>query len=61
MWNELAVCNMWQEASRLNDFTDYMPDDWIAKPSKAKRVYFWSILIFLAEEYVEALIKDCRK
>ena len=52
MWNELSVSNMWLEAIKLATFTDYMPEDWIAKQSKIERTYFWTILIFLAEGYV---------
>ena len=61
MWNELSVSNMWPEAIKLATFIDYMPEDWIAKQSKVERNYFWTILVFLAEGYVQELIKDCRK
>ena len=59
-WNELSIANIWQEAIKLNNFLDYMPDEWSVKQSKVERSYFWAILISLAEEYVEALIKNCR-
>ena len=53
MWNKLSVQNMWPEAMKLATFTDYMPEDWIAKQSKVvEQNYFWTILIFFAEGYV---------
>ena len=38
-----------------------MPDEWINKISKVERNFFWAVLISLAEEYVVALLKDCRE
>ena len=30
-WNELSIANIWQEAIKLNNFLDYMPDEWSVK------------------------------
>ena len=40
---------------------DFMPPDWTAESSKTERGFFWGILTTLAPEYVEELIKDCRR
>ena len=48
-WNELSIANIWPEAIKLNNFLDYMPDEWSLKLSKVERSYFWAILISLAE------------
>ena len=37
-----------------------MPDEWSGN-SKTERTFFWDVLVTLAPEYVEALIKDCRR
>ena len=37
-----------------------MPEDWKGD-SKTERGFFYSVLITLAPEYVDELIKDCRR
>ena len=40
---------------------EYMPSDWTATSKKTERPFFWSILISLAPQYVEQLVKDVRE
>jgi hypothetical protein len=37
-----------------------MPDDWHGN-SKTERTFFWDVLVTLAPEYCEEVIKDCRR
>ena len=30
-WNELSVSNIWPQAVKLNNFLDYIPDEWTVK------------------------------
>jgi len=45
----------------LHNFKEHLPDEWHNKIAKIERKFFWAILISLASEFVEALIKDCRE
>ena len=38
-----------------------MPPDWAADNNKTERTFFWGVLTTMAPEYVEELIKDCRR
>ena len=57
---ELAVNKIWPEAVQMPQFSDYVPSDWTANSKKTERSFFWSILISLAPEYVDQLVKDVR-
>ena len=61
LWPELAVKRIWQQAVLLEGFADFMPPDWTGENSKTERGFFWGILTTMASEYVEELIKDCRR
>ena len=60
LWPELSVQRIWEQAVRLGNFRAYMPDEWNGN-SKTERTFFWDILTTLAPEYVEELVKDCRR
>jgi hypothetical protein len=44
----------------MPEFQAHMPDEWGGN-SKTERTFFWDILVTLAPEFVEELIKDCRR
>ena len=44
----------------LPNFRAYMPTDWTGN-SKTDRTFFYDILVTLAPEFVEELVKDCRR
>jgi hypothetical protein len=56
---ELAVKNIWLQASEIPEFLSFMPNEWTGG-KKADRNYFWGVLTALAEEYVVALLEDVR-
>ena len=61
LWPELAVKRIWPQAMLLDGFANFMPPDWTGENTKTERGFFWGVLSTLAPEYVEALIKDCRR
>ena len=60
LWPELGIRRTWPSAIQHPDFKKYMPDTWTAT-RKTERKFFWTILSTLQTDFVEHLIKDCRK
>jgi len=61
LWNELSIEKTWVMALMLPDFEDHMPKDWLEKPSRRERGFFFGILCALNKQFVLDLIEDCRR
>jgi len=60
-WAELSPKKVWATAMQLPDFASYIPDSWSADSKLLERPFFYGVLVSLAPDYVQALIKDCRE
>ena len=56
----MAVSKIFPEAIKLNGYVHFIPDEWVVNNKKVQREYMWAILFSEADQYVDALIKDCR-
>ena len=54
------MSHIFPEALKLDGYILFMPDAWVADNKKVQREYMWAILFSQADQYVDALIKDCR-
>ena len=58
---ELKIADMWKHAIKFPEFKYYVPDEWILKPEKAGRAFFWGIFSTLQSEYVDILVAESRE
>ena len=59
-WPEFGIEKTYADACQVKDFARCMPDEWDTA-RKIERAFYWDILSTLAQDYVTALILDCRQ
>ena len=57
-WDEISIARILPMARMVPTFDEYFPDEWLSKPDKINRFFFWDVLASLDPDFVHSLLND---